>query len=93
MSVPFFGYPAQTAVAHIKLAAKTGKPLFMAQVVRLNGCHTQVSLSAPVYVPETADEADCRKIAADINKTYEAWIRQHPGQWLWPHRRWGKHLL
>ena len=92
ISVPFFGYPAQTAVAHIKLAAKTRKPLFMAQVVRLKGCQTQVSLSAPVYVPETADEAACHKIAAEINQTYEDWIRQHPGQWLWPHRRWGKHL-
>ena len=33
-TVPFFGYPAKTAVAHIKLAAKTGKPIFMAQTVR-----------------------------------------------------------
>ena len=92
LSVPFFGYPAQTAVAHIKLAAKTGKPLFMARVVRQRGCHTQVSLSAPVFVPTTADDEACRHIAADINQIYESWITDHPGQWLWPHRRWGKEL-
>lgn len=91
-TVPFFGYPAQTAIAHIKLAAKTGKPIFMAQTVRVSGCRIKVSLSAPMYVPKTADEAQCRRIAAQINHQFESWIRQHPGQWLWPHRRWGKTL-
>ncbi len=89
-TVPFFGYPAQTAIAHIKLAAKTGKPIFMAQTIRTSGCQILVKLSAPFYVPKTADEATCRAIAADVNQHFENWITQRPGQWLWPHRRWGK---
>ena len=88
--VPFFGYPAQTAVAHIKLAAKTGKPIFLAQTVRKSGCNIKVYLSAPIYVQHTADDSDCQKVATQINRQFEIWIRQHPGQWLWPHRRWGK---
>ena len=89
-TVPFFGYPAQTAIAHIKLAAKTGKPIFMAQTVRTSGCQIKVKLFAPRYVPKTADDATCRTIAEEINQQFEDWITQHPGQWLWPHRRWGK---
>ena len=89
-TVPFFGYPAQTAIAHIKLAAKTDKPIFMAQTIRTSGCQILVKLSAPFYVPKTADEATCRAIAADVNQHFENWITQRPGQWLWPHRRWGK---
>ena len=38
----------------------------------------------------TADDKDCREVAKQINQQIETWIRQHPGQWLWPHRRWGK---
>ena len=89
-TVPFFGYPAQTAVAHIKLAAKTGKPIFLAQTVRSSGCNIKVYLSAPIYVQQTADDKDCRELATQINQQFETWIRQYPGQWLWPHRRWGK---
>ena len=89
-TVPFFGYPAQTAVAHIKLAAKTGKPIFLAQTVRRSGCNIKVYLSAPIYVQRTADDENCRKVAIQINQQFETWIRENPGQWLWPHRRWGK---
>ena len=89
-TVPFFGYPAKTAVAHIKLAAKTGKPIFMAQTVRGAGCNIKVFLSAPIYMQQTANDKDCREVAKQINQQIETWIRQHPGQWLWPHRRWGK---
>ena len=91
-TVPFFGYPAQTAIAHIKLAAKTGKPIFMAQTIRTSGCQIKVKLSAPRYVPKTADKAACLAIATELNQQFEDWITQYPGQWLWPHRRWGKTL-
>ena len=89
-TVPFFGRPAQTAIAHIKLAAKTGKPIFMAQTIRTSGCQIKVKLSAPIFVPKSADAAACREIAAGLNTQFEDWITQNPGQWLWPHRRWGK---
>jgi len=89
-TVPFFGYPAQTAVAHIRLAAKTGKPIFLAQTVRVSGCNIKVSLTAPIYVQQTADDKDYQDVAKRVNQQFEAWIRKHPGQWLWPHRRWGK---
>ena len=70
-TVPFFGYPAQTAIAHIKLAAKTGKPIFMAQTVRTSGCQIKVRLFAPRHVPKTADDATCRAIAEQINQQFE----------------------
>lgn len=89
-TVAFFGYPAQTAIAHVKLAAKTGKPIFMAQTIRTSGCQIKVVLSSPLYVPKDADDAAIRAFASRLNQQFESWITQYPGQWLWPHRRWGK---
>jgi KDO2-lipid IV(A) lauroyltransferase len=33
-------------------------------------------------------EADCRAAMTQVNKTIEDWVRAHPDQWLWLHRRW-----
>ncbi len=90
--VPFFGHPAHTAIAHFKIAAKTGVPIYFARTVRTNGCHITVTLSQPLYLEGKTGEAEILDAARQMNDRFEAWIRSHPEQWLWPHRRWGKKL-
>ena len=90
--VPFFGHPAHTAIAHFKIAAKTGVPIYFARTVRTNGCHITVTLSPPLYLEGKTGEAEILDAARQMNDRFEAWIRSHPEQWLWPHRRWGKKL-
>ena len=36
------------------------------------------------------DDAEADHIAAmtQVNKAIEDWVRRHPAQWLWLHRRW-----
>jgi KDO2-lipid IV(A) lauroyltransferase len=90
--VPFFGHPARTAIAHFKIAAKTGVPIYFAQTARSKGCHITVSLSPPLYLDPGASDEAIRDVARQMNDRFEAWIRSYPEQWLWPHRRWGKKL-
>ena len=90
--VTFFGHPAKTAIAHFKIAAKSGVPIYYAQTIHHDGCQIQVKLSPPIHLDKTASDAEILAAARKMNKNFEAWIRANPEQWLWPHRRWGKDL-
>ncbi len=90
LNIPFFGRPAQTAVGHFKIAAKAGVPVFFAHTKRLRGCHIEIDISPPVFLPASATDKQIQQAAKNMNARFESWIKQHPEQWLWPHRRWGK---
>jgi KDO2-lipid IV(A) lauroyltransferase len=87
--VRFFGRPASTmrAVALLALRMKCA-------VVPVNywrdekGIHQVVfGEEAPLVVKET-DEETIRCNTQVYNDILESYIRQHPEQWLWIHRRW-----
>ncbi|PZQ43755.1 MAG: lauroyl acyltransferase [Micavibrio aeruginosavorus] len=84
--VEFFGRPAMTSVALAQLALKFDRPIVPLQVERLEGCRFRITVHQEIY-PNGRDEAD---IMLECNRLLESWVRQHPGQWLWLHRRWGK---
>lgn len=85
--VEFFGRPAMTATAAASLAIKMQVPLLPARVVRTDGAHFHVTLEAPRYYDRHASP---EAAMLDLNRLYESWIRENPGQWFWVHRRWGK---
>lgn len=89
MPVPFFGRPAMTSAAIAKLALRHGCEVRGARVERLEGSRFRVSLTPPLAVARTGDEArDLLALLTQINRTIEDWVRERPGQWLWLHRRW-----
>jgi KDO2-lipid IV(A) lauroyltransferase len=91
--VPFFGVDAMTAPAIAHLALRYDMPILPARVLRTKGCHFKSTLYPPIPLPKTGNtEEDARAIMAAINKMFEEWIREHPEQWFWVHRRWAKEL-
>ncbi len=89
--VPFFGRDAMTAPAIAQLALRYNMPILPAYVVRTKGAHFEGRIFPPLEYRKTGDdEKDVLAIMTAINQTLEGWIRQHPEQWFWVHRRWPK---
>lgn len=90
VEVPFFGRGAMTAPALVGLALKHDIPLVPIRVVREPRAHFHVHIFRPLEIGRTGNEdRDVYAALCEINRTFEDWIRQHPEQWLWLHRRWG----
>ena len=91
-AAPFFGAEVPTATSHIKLATKTGLPIYFVRSRRISGARHLLKISPPIYIEKDADASKQAQYAAEMNAQFESWIREEPSQWLWPHRRWGKSL-
>ncbi|MEO1242569.1 MAG: lysophospholipid acyltransferase family protein [Pseudomonadota bacterium] len=91
ISVPFMGREAMTAPAAARMALKFNVPLVPISAVRLNGARFRVIVQDPIQFDASGDTAaDVYALTERINKTLEGFIRAHPDQWLWFHRRWPK---
>ena len=89
VAVDFFGRPAPSTPFPATIARMTGATLVAARVVRTGPARFVVE-GAIVDVPRTASrEADITRSTQDLHAVFERWIREHPGQWMWGHRRWG----
>lgn len=87
-AVPFFGRPAPSTMFPAVLARSRDLPLFAGAVARREGATFEVDM-VEIEVPRTADrEADLVECTAALQRQFEAFIRRHPGQWMWGHRRW-----
>lgn len=86
---PFLGCPAMTNPAPFQLALKFGATLLPVFCERLPGCRFRIHvLPAMETHGKTVEE-----LTDEANALLSAWIRQHPGQWLWIHRRWKSKAL
>ena len=89
IAVPFFGREAMTTPVLALLVQRYDAPVIPTQVVRLRGARFRLIFHPPLVLPRTGDRhADMQAAMVVVNQTYEAWIRQHPEQWFWMHRRW-----
>jgi KDO2-lipid IV(A) lauroyltransferase len=93
MAIPFFGHDAMTAPALAHFALKFGLPVYPSQVERLTGARFRVTVHPPLAIVPTGNmEEDTRNILTEMNRQLEEWIRAHPEQWLWIHKRWPESL-
>lgn len=88
--VPFFGRPAPTPVAPARIAVRLGLPFVAARVIREEGCRFTIEVAPPLEPdPSIKDQRErAFRLAADLNRLFEAWITEHPEQWLCAKRRW-----
>ncbi|MBN9412533.1 MAG: lysophospholipid acyltransferase family protein [Candidatus Paracaedimonas acanthamoebae] len=93
-SIPFFGIPAMTPSAPARIALKFDCPFIPIQVERLPNAHFRVTYHPPLKPRIKGSlEEKTTDLLIQMNELFESWIRQHPEQWLWLHRRWPKNLV
>jgi Kdo2-lipid IVA lauroyltransferase/acyltransferase len=89
LRLPFFGHPTQTNTLFARLARIHDCPVHAVRVVRLPGDRFRLELTEALDLPRDADgKIDIAGAAGVMNRQFEDWIREHPGQWLWFHRKW-----
>lgn len=87
--IPFFGRPVRTAMTLAKMARRFRCPVHGAFVERLGGARFRMVLQPALDLKWTDDAAaDHMAAMTKVNKAIEDWVRLHPEQWLWLHRRW-----
>lgn len=86
--VEFFGKPAYTPVGPALLALASRSPLLLARDIRIGTRH-RITVDPPVYAdPGVPRQQEVKRLASMYTKRLEDFIREHPGQWVWMHRRW-----
>jgi KDO2-lipid IV(A) lauroyltransferase len=90
LPVPFFGKPAKSVTIPAIIARRVGARIWMSRCLRVGKqSRFQIELKE-LKVPRTANAADDVKwITTEMQKQFETWIREAPGQWSWNNRRWG----
>ena len=89
MPVPFFGKPAQSVVIPAMIARRVGARIWLARCLRVGNRSRFTITLKELKVPRTANQADDVKwITTEMQKEFEAWIREAPEQWMWSNRRW-----
>lgn len=90
--VPFFGRPAYTLTAPVKLALATGAPIVPTFLVR-QGSRYRLIVEEPIRVESRAErEETLEEFTVRWSEVVERVIRAYPDQWAWMHRRWKTEL-
>jgi Kdo2-lipid IVA lauroyltransferase/acyltransferase len=89
IDVPFFGAPARTQAIGAMIARRLGTRMWMSRCRRI-GTASQFEIDIKeLRIPRTANQSeDVRWIMAEMQKQFEAWVREMPEQWMWSNRRW-----
>jgi len=88
VTVDFFGRPAHTDKAPAALAASAGAPLVVAGAWRgAEGLHHLVVLDV-LFPGEHAGPSWIQQATRAATYALEHFVRAHPSEWLWLHRRW-----
>lgn len=87
--VPFFGRPAYTPVAPVRLALSSGAPIVCNFMIRQPGDRYKIVLGNVIRpkIEGSRDEAVQHYTALWMNE-FEKVIRMYPEQWAWMHNRW-----
>jgi KDO2-lipid IV(A) lauroyltransferase len=90
VDVTFFGRPCKVNPLIAKLARETECPIHGVRVVRLpDGNRFFSEITDAIEPPRDRDgRIDIAGTMQAITSVIEGWIREHPEQWLWLHRRW-----
>jgi len=89
LPVPFFGRDARTVTIAPMIARRVGARIWMARCLRI-GTESRFRIELKeLRVPRTGNPTnDIKWATAEMNRQFEAWVREAPEQWMWSNRRW-----
>ncbi len=89
LAVPFFGEDAKTQAIGAMIARRVGSRIWMSCCKRV-GTSSRFEIEIKeLRVPRTHNIGeDVRWIMVEMQKQFEAWVREAPEQWMWGNRRW-----
>ena len=88
-TVNFLGRAASANPLLARLARRFEVPVHGVRTIRLPGGRFRLELTPALDLPRDAKGlVDVTSATQAINDVIAGWVREHPGQWLWQHRRW-----
>jgi Kdo2-lipid IVA lauroyltransferase/acyltransferase len=89
IDVTFFGRTCKVNPLIAMLAREVECPIHGTRVIRLPGDRFRGEISEEVKPARDAKgRIDVQGTMQAITDVVEEWVREHPEQWLWVHRRW-----
>lgn len=89
IDVTFFGRPWKANPTLARLARRLDCAVHGSRAVRLPGGRFRIEITDAVPLPrDEKQKIDVLGTVQVIISMIESWIREHPEQWLWTHRRW-----
>ncbi len=89
VDVEFFGRRCKANPTLARLARHFDAPIHGVRAIRAGAHHFVVELSEPIAaVRDAQGRVDIQATMQAVTSVVERWVREHPDQWLWLHRRW-----
>jgi KDO2-lipid IV(A) lauroyltransferase len=88
VTVDFLGRPALVDRAAAALAAASGAPLVVAACLRSSGGSHVLYVLEVLVPPPRATRQWIVEATVSATRALDEFVRRHPSQWLWLHRRW-----
>lgn len=89
VDVMMFGRPCKANPTLARLARQVDCPVYGVRVIRKPGMKFFLTTTGPLDLPRDAEgRVDVAGATQMITTVVEGWVREHPEQWLWFHRRW-----
>jgi KDO2-lipid IV(A) lauroyltransferase len=89
VDVTFFGRTTKANPLIARLARQVDCPIHGARMVRLPDGTFRIDMTEAIEPARGADgRVDIQGTMQVITSVVEGWVREHPEQWLWLHRRW-----
>ncbi|HBF57105.1 MAG TPA: lipid A biosynthesis lauroyl acyltransferase, partial [Afipia sp.] len=89
VDITFFGRKTKANPLLARLARQIEVPIHGVRIIRLPNHRFRIEVSDEVTpVRDAEGKIDVQGTTQAINSVIEGWVREHPEQWLWLHRRW-----
>jgi Kdo2-lipid IVA lauroyltransferase/acyltransferase len=89
VEITFFGRKTRANPTLARLLRQIECPVHGVRMIRLPGNRFRAEVTEEIPPVRGADgKIDVQGMTQAVNTVIEGWIREHPEQWLWLHRRW-----